>query len=157
MQFHTARTHCNTCSHQQYAHIAAQMHTPFSQHCNTLQHAATHCNNTLQLRTATARNNDRLQHTATRFKTLQQDTATPVAINSTHIELLKGIPHSLNTRAKTPVSSPWLMCVAMCCSMMQIVALCCSVLQCVAVCCSVMQCVAVCCSVLQYIAEYCRV
>jgi len=68
-----------------------------------------------------------------------------------------------------------LLCVAVCCSVLQCVAvccsvyesplhppascahskiwvMCCSVLQCVAVCCSVLQCVAVCCSVLQCVA-----
>ena len=39
-----------------------------------------------------------------------------------------------------------LLCVAVCCSVLQCVAVYCSVLQCVAVCCSVLQCVAVCCS-----------
>jgi len=34
-----------------------------------------------------------------------------------------------------------LLCVALCCSVLQCVAVCCSVLQCVAVCCSVLQCV----------------
>ena len=34
------------------------------------------------------------------------------------------------------------MCVAVCCSMLQCVAACCSVLQCITVCCSVLQCVA---------------
>ena len=39
-----------------------------------------------------------------------------------------------------------LLCVAVCCSVLQCVAVCCSVLQCVAVCCRLLQCVAVCCS-----------
>jgi len=49
-----------------------------------------------------------------------------------------------------------LLCVAVCCSVLQCVAVCCSVLQCVAVCCSVLQCVAVC-SVLQCAAVRCSV
>ena len=48
-------------------------------------------------------------------------------------------------------------CVAVCCSVLQCVAVCCSVLQCVAVCCSVLQCIAVCCSVLQCVAVCCSV
>ena len=47
-----------------------------------------------------------------------------------------------------------LLCVAVCCSVLQCVAVFCSVLQCVAVCCSVLQCVAVCCSVLQCVAVH---
>ena len=35
------------------------------------------------------------------------------------------------------------LCVAVCCSVLQCVAVCCSVLKCVAVCCSVLQCVVV--------------
>jgi len=77
-----------------------------------------------------------------------------------------------------------LVCVAICCSVLQCVAVCCSVLQCVAVCCSVLQrkryralpigslfiagvggvvcrclsqCVPVCCSVLQRVAACCSV
>ena len=49
------------------------------------------------------------------------------------------------------------MCVAVCCSVLQCVAVCRSVSQCVAVCCSVLQCVAVCCSVLQCVALCCGV
>jgi len=45
-------------------------------------------------------------------------------------------------------------CVAVCCSVLQCVAACCSVVQCVAVWCSVLQCVAVCCSVLQCFGAY---
>jgi len=54
-----------------------------------------------------------------------------------------------------------LLCVAVCCGVLQCGAVCCSVLQCVAVCCSVLQCVAVCCSslvccsVLQCVAVCC--
>ena len=44
------------------------------------------------------------------------------------------------------------LCVAVCCSMLQYVAVCCSMLQYVAVCCSMLQYVAVCCSVLQCVA-----
>ena len=44
------------------------------------------------------------------------------------------------------------LCVAVCCIVLQCVAVCCSVLQCVAVCCSVLQCVAECCRVLQSVA-----
>jgi len=36
-----------------------------------------------------------------------------------------------------------IVCVAVCCSMLQYVAVCCNVLRCIAVCCSVLQCVAV--------------
>ena len=43
----------------------------------------------------------------------------------------------------------FLLCVAVCCSVLRCGAVCCSVVQCVAVCCSVSQCVAVCCSMLQ--------
>ena len=50
-----------------------------------------------------------------------------------------------------------LQCVAVCCSVLQRVAVCCSVLQCVAVCCSILQCVVVCSSVLQCVAVCCRV
>jgi len=39
------------------------------------------------------------------------------------------------------------LCIAVCCSVLQCVAVCCSVLQCVAVCYSVLQCLTVCCSV----------
>ena len=42
------------------------------------------------------------------------------------------------------------LCVAVCCSMMQRAVVCCNVLQCVAVCCSVLQCVAV---LLQYVVD----
>jgi len=45
-----------------------------------------------------------------------------------------------------------LLCVVVCCCLLDCVAVCCSVLQCVAVCCSVLQCVAVCCSALQCVA-----
>ena len=48
-------------------------------------------------------------------------------------------------------------CVAVCCSVLQCVAVCCSVLQCGTVCCSMVQCVAVCCSVLQCVAMFWRV
>jgi len=41
-----------------------------------------------------------------------------------------------------------LICVALCCSVLQCVAVCCSALQCVVLRCSVLQCVAVCCSAL---------
>jgi len=47
------------------------------------------------------------------------------------------------------------LCVAVCCSVLQGVAVCCSALQCVAVCCSVLPCVAVCCSVLQKVYNGC--
>ena len=50
-----------------------------------------------------------------------------------------------------------MMCVAVCCGVLQCVVVCCSVLQCVAVCCSMLQCVAGCCSVLQCVAVCCSV
>jgi len=59
-----------------------------------------------------------------------------------------------------------LLCVAMCCrvlqcgavcrNIIQCVAVCCHVLQCGAVCCNVMPCVAMCCSVLQFSAQGCE-
>ena len=45
-----------------------------------------------------------------------------------------------------------LVCVAVCCSVLQCVAVYCSVLQRVAVCCSVLQCIAVCCCMLPCVA-----
>ena len=45
-----------------------------------------------------------------------------------------------------------LLCVAVCCRVLQCVAVCCSEMQGVPVCCSVLQCVAVCCGVLQCLA-----
>jgi len=45
-----------------------------------------------------------------------------------------------------------LLCVAVCCSVLQCVAVCCSVVQCVAVCYRVLQCVTVRCSALQCVA-----
>jgi len=45
-----------------------------------------------------------------------------------------------------------MLCVTVCCSVLQCVAVCCSVLQCVAVCGSVLQCVAVCGTVLRCVA-----
>jgi len=50
-----------------------------------------------------------------------------------------------------------LLCLAVCCSVLQCVAVCCNVLQCVALCCTVLHCVAACCSVLQCVALCCRV
>jgi len=52
-------------------------------------------------------------------------------------------------RVSLNCSTKALLCVAVCCSVLQYVAACCSVLQCVAVCCSVLQRVEACCSVLQ--------
>jgi len=50
-----------------------------------------------------------------------------------------------------------LQCVTVCCSVLRCVTVCSSVLQCVAVCLSVLRCVAVCCSVLQCVAVCCSV
>jgi len=49
-----------------------------------------------------------------------------------------------------------LLCVAVCCSVLQCVAVCCSVLQCVAVCCSDVECPALSSSLLQCVAACCR-
>ena len=48
------------------------------------------------------------------------------------------------------------LCVAVCCSVLQCVAVCGNVLQCVAMCCSVLQCVAACCNVWQSVAVCCN-
>ena len=155
-------TYCNTLQHT-------------VTHCNTLQHTATHCN-TLQ---HTPGSQDAPQdalgeeepHLSNRDdSSVQSPGRYPVCFQGgvcKRTEFLKFFyplhenPPSLSSThpsTHSPIQrltdrlqdhSCYIICVAVCCSVLQCVAVCCSVLQGVAGCCSVLQCVAVCCSVLQ--------
>jgi len=114
---HTATTHCNNTLQQHTApHCNEPSILPLAQpprqvekqdkRCNTLQHAATHCN-TLQ-----HTHSNTLQHAATHCNTLQH----------TH-------SNTLQHTATSPGCCRVLQCVAVCCSVLHCVAACCSVLQ----------------------------
>ena len=103
--------------------------------CNTLQHAAIHCNMVYGKRRAVHDVCNTLQYAAMRRNTLQY------------------YLRQRSARYDDSASS----CVAVCCSVLQCVAVCCSVLLCVAVYCIVLQRVAVCCCALQCIAVCCSV
>ena len=126
-------------------------------HCSTLQHTAAHCS-TLQ---HTAAHCSTLQHTAAQFNTPPHtsthcNTLTQLSVAGCCSQLATQLTIAIDYRADFRE----ILCVSVCCSVLQCVTVCCSVLQCVAVCCSVLPidyradfreilCVAVCCIVLQ--------
>jgi len=139
-----------------HSHMSLDSSINVTTHCNTLQHAATHCN--ILHTWCVCQNSPKVvqrvcyigmdQHTATHCNTLQHTATYCIALQHTATYC-----HTLQTwcvRQNSPKVLRTVCLIGMgsmtCCAN-------CSVLQCVAVCCavrcSVLQCIAVSCSVLQ--------
>ena len=118
------------------------MHTLSATHCNTLQHVAVCCRESMHSLPSTL------------FREYH--------VHTLSLERVKR-EYALCMLQCVQVRCSVLQCIAVPCSALQCIAVPCSALQCVAVCCSVMQCanvsqrIAVCCSTAQCAAECCRV
>ena len=113
--------------------------------CNTLQHAATHCNIKSE---GSSQNLIKILIKIHHFLDENQISHKPASSKFLHVRKLIIIV-CCSVLQRVAVCYSVLQCVAVCCSVLQCVAVCYSVLQCVAACCSVLQCVTVCCSELQ--------
>jgi len=124
-------------------HHTLALRTDYVTHCNTLQHTATHCNT--------------LQHTQTCVRRMGREVHRTLALRTDYARVVLLL--------RTAV-----VCVAVCCSVLQCVAVCCSVLQCVdklhhevthvrvmlasCYCCTQLSCVCVCVCVCVYVCVY---
>ena len=167
-----------------HSHMSLDSSINVTTHCNTLQHAATHCN--ILHTWCVCQNSPKVvqrvcyigmdQHTATHCNTLQHTATYCIALQHTATHCKPGV--YARTRQRCCGQSAWLewglwhvALTAVCCSVLQCVvqwdAVCCSELHCVAACligmgsmtcctnCSVLQCVAVRCRVVQWVAMCC--
>ena len=167
---HTA-THCNTLQEERDTARSRQGSIPTLQHtCNTLHHTAktktlkihtrlnTHTN--LPPLTISPPPPSILFHGALRV--FNQVAATPRENATAEVcfahfasDALECVPLRNHRQNGLDCVGRFVLCLAVCCSVLQCVAVRCSALQCVAVRCSALQCVAVCCSVLQCVAVCC--
>jgi len=144
-----------------HSHMSLDSSINVTTHCNTLQHAATHCN--ILHTWCVCQNSPKVvqrvcyigmdQHTATHCNTLQHTATYCIALQHTATHCKPGV--YARTRQRCCGQSAWLEWGLW---HVALTAVCCSVLQCVvqwdAVCCSVLQWAAVCCSLLDWNGVY---